>query len=160
MDAAGADVVDLQLPDFELFQDGRKQRLVFVEPRQQARPSGDSGPDGARTGITPGRRIVIIVDDLHMTFDGVARVRDELLAAVVTNLRPLDQVMIVGTRAAIERRILLLTSWFSATNYRRSIGRRPYPTKSLILTKGASDAGRLSQARTPSKSTLARARSA
>ncbi|HMI30637.1 MAG TPA: hypothetical protein VK527_02790, partial [Candidatus Limnocylindrales bacterium] len=99
LDAKGNAIRDLMPSDFELRQDGKQRPVVFAEFRQVA-DLGQAGHDAdARIGIASGgRRLVIVVDDMRMSFENVVRVRQDLLAALVRNSLPDDQMMIVGTR--------------------------------------------------------------
>jgi VWFA-related protein len=99
VDANGGPVPDLLLSDFELLQDGRRQHLLFAQFRgHEPAYRGGSKPETPSEKPSSGRLVVIIVDDLGMTFDSVARVRAELMSAVSQSLAPDDQAMIVGSR--------------------------------------------------------------
>ena len=105
-DARGRHVTDLSAEDFEVYQDGRLQRVTTFayvrgsSPREnaahlptapvRARPLA---PDQVR------RTIAIIVDDLGLSFESMARARDVLRAFVDKQMQPGDLVAIIRTGA-------------------------------------------------------------
>jgi VWFA-related protein len=111
-DSQGLPVTDLTATDFAVFQDGKRQSLQFVEFRPGSWQSAPRpGPSKAAT-LSPGepqrarndgpeaigRRLLFLVDDFHMEFDSVARVREALSKIAADGLLPDDQVLIMGTR--------------------------------------------------------------
>ena len=108
-DANGAPVTDLQRDDFELFQDGTRQRIQFAEfhreapPRTTApNPAGDLPSDrGAAPHVR--RQIVFLVDDRQMDFDSVERTRLALSRFVDEELGSRDMAAIVGTHSVRSR---------------------------------------------------------
>ena len=114
-DRRGEVVRDLTATDFEVFQDGKRQKVTlaqFVPVTRAAAPPRDSG---ARVVPAPGameaagvpapsiareqvrRTIVVVVDDLGLSVEGVTNIRQALRAFVDTGLLPTDLVAIVRT---------------------------------------------------------------
>ena len=107
LDAKGNAIRDLTPSDFELRQDGKRQPVVFAEFRQVADLGHAAHDADARIGIpSGGHRLVIVVDDMRMSFESVVRVRQDLLAALLRKSLPDDQMMIVGTRGGARNRCL------------------------------------------------------
>lgn len=110
-DENGVPVSDLKVTDFEVLQDGKRQRVQFAAYRDgdvpAARatamsaaepPSHDSRVGAAPSAIAAGRRLLFVIDDLHMGFDSIAYVREDLTKVVDEGLQAGDQVRIIGTR--------------------------------------------------------------
>ena len=97
--AVGADgrfVDDLTLADFDLAEDGTPHvidaiSLVGREPPDE--------PRAAATTRSAGRRIIWIIDDLHLSPGALTRARDGLLASIRSDLRPGDVGGLVRTEA-------------------------------------------------------------
>jgi len=109
-DERGRHVTDLTGADFELLQDGRPQtistfsyvRLGAAEGAAEAatRPSGP-GPTRALAPHEIRRTIALIVDDLGLGVEGIARVRTALQRFLDTQMRPGDLVAILRTGAGM-----------------------------------------------------------
>jgi VWFA-related protein len=112
-DANGHPVPNLQASDFEVFQDGKRQRVQFADFRPAGSSSTSTGEsstspglaatpasrgDAAPTSETAARRLVFVVDEVQMSFESVAYARKALEAIVDGGLHANDQVMIVGSR--------------------------------------------------------------
>ncbi|HEX9188857.1 MAG TPA: VWA domain-containing protein [Vicinamibacteria bacterium] len=99
----------LRREDFAVFEDGRPQQIVqfqaFARPRPGS-PAGATPPPGAAEGeegseeLLPARYVVLVIDDVHLEFDGLARVRRALERFLDEDLRPEDQVALVTTSGA------------------------------------------------------------
>jgi VWFA-related protein len=100
-DAAGQAIIGLHPANFTIFQDGQPQAIRFAEFHPGRAGKAPRSPDRSMAGLdagSSGRRLVFIVDDLHMDFDSVVRVREALATYVNDSLMPGDQLMITGTR--------------------------------------------------------------
>ena len=99
----------LRREDFAVFEDGKPQTIVqfqaFARParrsrRRRLRPS----PPGTwrREGEPqlPARYVVLVIDDVHMEFESLVRVRKALERFLDEDLRPEDQVALVTTSGA------------------------------------------------------------
>jgi VWFA-related protein len=109
-------VPDLKLDDFEVFENGRKQNLQFVEFIRTEGPRGDGANASAKTprGVDPSiphdlstprdltlkdvRRVMaFVVDDVTIPSEDMPRVRDTLSAFVDHKMQDGDLVAIVRT---------------------------------------------------------------
>lgn len=100
----GKQVPNLKLEDFELREDGRIQQItnfafISVNP-SPTKPS--TGTTSASTSTPPlpsevKRTVAIVVDDLGMSFESMANLRQYLRKFVSESLRPNDLVAIVRT---------------------------------------------------------------
>lgn len=109
----GKQVDDLTPEEFEIYENGRRQIITsFAYASNSTRvsdsaSSGSSGltsPDpevpGPPKPIGPrqvGRTMAIVIDDLGMSFDSVARVRDQLAKFINDKLEPTDLVAVIRT---------------------------------------------------------------
>jgi len=111
----GKQVTDLKPEDFELFEDGRRQTITnftYVSTSGRVRQTSSSGSLIARSpaevsdasvAVKPitaeqvGRTMAIVVDDLGMSFDALARTRTQLIKFINDNLSPTDLVAIIRT---------------------------------------------------------------
>lgn len=109
----GKQVTDLKPEDFEIFEDGRRQSItnftyVANETRRNYTTSSGSltTTPTEREGPTPpkpidprevGRTVAIVVDDLGMSFESMARVRKALSSFITKKLEPADLVAIIRT---------------------------------------------------------------
>src|SRR3954471_11594913 len=99
VDASGHPIADLLPSDFEVRQAGKQRPVLFAEFRRLADLNKSLQPTTSQIGsASGGRRIVVVVDDLRMSFESVVRVRNELFAALRANAAADDQMMVVGTR--------------------------------------------------------------
>ena len=111
----GKQVTDLKPEDFEIFEDGRRQTITnfaYVSTSGQVRHTTSSGSLIARspdkvsdapvaakpiTAEQVGRTMAIVVDDLGMSFEAVARTQTKLTKFISENLSPTDLVAIIRT---------------------------------------------------------------
>lgn len=107
-DQRGRHVPDLGIRDFEVFQDGRRQRistLAYVPADDSSLPtSGAATPPGIVRSPTANevrRTIAIVVDDLGLSFESTYRVRETLRKFVDREVRPGDLVAILRTGAGM-----------------------------------------------------------
>jgi VWFA-related protein len=101
----------LRREDFAVFEDGQPQPIVqfqaFARP-QPGSPAAASPPvaaepagtDEAIEDLLPARYVVLAIDDLHMEFESLTRVRKALTRFLDEDLRPEDQVALVTTSGA------------------------------------------------------------
>jgi len=115
-DQHGRQITDLKPEDFELFEDTRRQRITNFS-YVNAQPSvGEATvptrPNPSVPNTTPStpvrlrpdqvrRTIALVVDDLGMSFESVAAVRDSLKKFVDEQMQPGDLVAILRTGAGI-----------------------------------------------------------
>jgi VWFA-related protein len=111
-DNQGRHVTDLTAADFEILQNGRLQTLSAFTYVNAAAPGAASHPSvGARplafgptAPLAPGkvqRTIAIVVDDLGLSFEGTARVREVLRQFIERDVQPGDLVAILRTGAGM-----------------------------------------------------------
>jgi VWFA-related protein len=105
-DKRGRHVSDLTAEDFEVFQDGRPQRITtfaYVRgpaPATTAVPAGAPlGPSRPLTADRVRRTIAIVVDDLGLSFESTARIRDVLRGFLDKQMQQGDLVAIIRTGA-------------------------------------------------------------
>jgi VWFA-related protein len=104
-DSRGRHVPDLTAADFEVFQDGRPQRIsTFAYVRgapaaTTAAPPVPLGPSRPLTADRVRRTIAIVVDDLGLSFESMARIRDVLRGFLDKQMQPGDLVAIIRTGA-------------------------------------------------------------
>jgi VWFA-related protein len=99
----------LELKDFSVFEDGKPQPIVqfqsFTRPARGVPtppvpvPPGGLEADEAEE-LLPARYAVLVIDDVHIEFSGLARVRKALERFIQEDLRPEDQVALVTTSGA------------------------------------------------------------
>lgn len=112
-DRDGLTVSDLTADDFEVRQDGKRQKVTFAQfvPVLTGAALPPSAPSaGSRTGalVTPPvakredvqRTIAVVVDDLGLSFESVQNTQRALHAFVDRELRPTDLVALVRTGGA------------------------------------------------------------
>jgi len=99
----------LKREDFAVFEDGKPQEIVqfqsFTRPaRGVPTPPAPEPPAGAEADeaeeLLPARYAVLVIDDVHMEFSSLARVRKALARFLDEDLRPEDQVALVTTSGA------------------------------------------------------------
>ena len=101
----------LQKEDFVVLEDGRPQPIVQFHAF--ARPAAAPPPVAPATGqppapvaeeegedLLPSRYVVLAIDDVHMGFESLVRVRKALRRFLMEDLRPEDQVALVTTSGA------------------------------------------------------------
>ena len=110
----GKQLTDLKPEEFEIFEDGRRQEITnfsYVANEKRIDHSAASGslaatsPRPAEGSLPPrpitreqvGRTMAIVVDDLGMSFESMARVRAQLSKFVNEKLEPTDLVAIIRT---------------------------------------------------------------
>lgn len=110
----GKQVTDLKPEELEIFEDNKRQEITnfsYVSNSNRVDYSASSGSltsastGGAPTPITPkpitrehvGRTMAIVVDDLGMSFDSMARVRSQLSKFISEKLDPTALVAIIRT---------------------------------------------------------------
>lgn len=108
-------VTDLKAGDFEVLQDGKPQKITnfsFISLRPKAAPVAVAPPSAQKgKGVAPPpvivrpenarRMLALVVDDLGLSFDSVARVRGALKKFVDNEMQPGDLVAIVRTGAGM-----------------------------------------------------------
>jgi len=99
---------NLRPEDFAVLEDGVKQEIVqfqaFARPGTETTPPppvpapGETAVRPVATGDDlPARYIVLVIDDVHMEYDSLARVRKTLERFLEEDLKPEDQVALVTT---------------------------------------------------------------
>lgn len=113
-DSHGNPVTNLTSDDFEILQDGKRQHITnfsYISTAEAAMPHAQPKP-AAKKGAPPvppakvkpediRRTIALVVDDLGLSFDSMARVRQSLKKFVDTEMQPGDLVAIIRTGAGI-----------------------------------------------------------
>lgn len=111
-DKEGRFVNNLRREQFELLVDGKPQPITFFEQvkagsaseeTQLAVARGKGTPQGTEV-VTPldrGRTIFFFVDDVHMAFDSLIRLRKTLLHFIDREMRQNDQVAIVSANGQV-----------------------------------------------------------
>lgn len=117
-DSSGKPVTDLTADDFEILQDGKRQRITnfsyvsTVSARAAGAAAVSAAPARAKRGAPPvpparikpediRRTVALVVDDLGLSFDSIARVRSSLRKFVDTEMQPGDLVAIIRTGAGM-----------------------------------------------------------
>jgi len=115
-DARDRPVTDLRAEDFEIYQDGRKQKItnfayVTAPPAAPAAPAARPAR-GAERSAAPAptvrlrredirRTVALVVDDLGLSFESTAHVQDSLKKFVDEQMQPGDLVGIIRTGAGM-----------------------------------------------------------
>jgi len=112
-DAQGRHVPDLTAGDFEVLQDGKPQTISLVNyVSLDSTPAGSVGSVAGARPSGPGptrplapheirRTIALVVDDLGLSFESIARVRTLLRRFLDTQIQPGDLVAILRTGAGM-----------------------------------------------------------
>jgi VWFA-related protein len=114
-DQRGKQVTDLKPEDFEIFEDNRRQRITnfsYVTAQPAAGEAAVSSSTRTNLNVPPGppislrreqvrRTIALVVDDLGMSFESIAQVRESLKKFVDQQMQPGDLVAIVRTGAGM-----------------------------------------------------------
>jgi VWFA-related protein len=114
-DSTGHQVTNLRAGDFEVLEDGRPQkisactyvRIGDASPHRAAvlTPSGQSvPPESSASRAKPEqvrRTVVLLVDDLGLSFESVARVRRALRKFVDVQMQSGDLVAVIRTRGGV-----------------------------------------------------------
>jgi len=114
-DNKGRFVTDLRAEDFEVFEDGRPQKITnfsYIDLKPNADISKETKPDRAEResiGVPPvrlraedvRRTIALVVDDFESSFESVAIIRKALKKFVDEQMEPGDIVAIIRTGAGV-----------------------------------------------------------
>jgi VWFA-related protein len=112
-DKQGHSVTDLTPADFVVKEGGHEREITHLSyvrlapptaPSATKPPPGPAPSPGAEPAPSPrvrGRMITIVVDDINVSFEGLARVRDALDHYIDTGLAPGDRVAILRTGGGI-----------------------------------------------------------
>jgi VWFA-related protein len=108
-DSHGNPVENLTADDFEILQDGRPQKItnfsfVSTKPKPQPRPAKGKPippPPFLPKPSEIHRTIALVVDDLGLSFESIARVRGSLKKFVDTQVQPGDLVAVIRTGAGM-----------------------------------------------------------
>ncbi len=108
----GKQVTDLSAEDFDLFEDGKPQKIThfsYVSNVPSASPTQTAAPpvkkDAIAAPVAPAvarpndvrRTMALVIDDLGMSFDSVSRVRKQARKFIDEKLQPNDLVAIIRT---------------------------------------------------------------
>jgi VWFA-related protein len=98
-------IADLKRDDFVILEEGKPQPIVqfqaFTRPVKSAAPTAaPAEQDEAEEQLLPARYVVLVIDDVHMEFDSLARLQKAMSQFIKTDLRPEDQVALVTTSGA------------------------------------------------------------
>ena len=101
-------VTDLQPSDFEITDDGQRQAIVTFIPPGRVQATKVAPPAGAPAAVSQegaaqaaaGRRVVVVLDDLHVAAPNTLKVADSVRSFVNTVLSPADSVAVVVTSGA------------------------------------------------------------
>jgi hypothetical protein len=112
-DSKGRYVTDLTTDDFEVLEDGRPQTITYFSyvriASETPRPAPPPGPEILPLPLPPAaplrpedvrRTIVLMVDDLGLSFESMARVRSALRTFVDEQMQPGDLVAVCRTGSA------------------------------------------------------------
>jgi VWFA-related protein len=102
-DSHGKPVADLKAGDFQILQDGKAQNIRNFAYISTGAVAGAPAPTPP-TALKPSqvrRAIALVVDDLGLSFESVARVRNSLRKFVGQQMRPGDLVAIIRTGAGM-----------------------------------------------------------
>jgi len=106
-DAQGHAIRDLEVKDFEVLQDGKGQTIttfsyVNAPPPIALKPGipAPANPNKVRVADVH-RTVALVVDDLGLSFESTARVRQALKHYVDTELQPGDLVAVLRTGAGV-----------------------------------------------------------
>ena len=114
-DKQGKPVTDLGSSDFEIYEDGRKQHITnfsYVATQPEPTPATSKSEARSKTPLPPGpptrlrpdqvrRTIALVVDDLGLSFESTAAVKDALKKFVDQQMQPGDLVAIIRTGAGM-----------------------------------------------------------
>lgn len=113
-DDKGRQVTDLKAEDFEVYEDGRRQHIsnfnYVASPSASAPPpapadkANKNAPPAPPVNLRPEqvrRTIALVVDDLGLSFESTAQLRDSLKKFVNEQMQPGDLVAIIRTGAGM-----------------------------------------------------------
>ena len=111
-DADGRPVRGLRLEDFQLLEDGKPQRLTHFAaagPAPSLSPGDLPPPDRAEPEPPAGapRRIVIVVDDLHIALRGLDDAKTALRRLLDEGTSPEDELALVTTSGGVVHQLTL-----------------------------------------------------
>ncbi len=109
-DKTGKQVTDLRPDEFEILEDGRPQAITnfsYIDTGSEAASRPASPPAGDAPMVAPvrlrpeqvRRTIILVADDLGLSFESTVRVRDSMRKFVNEKLQPGDLVAITRTGA-------------------------------------------------------------
>jgi VWFA-related protein len=106
-DRQGRHVTDLGPADFDVRVDGQPREITHVSYvslvalSRTERPPAEAGttavPSDAASDMRRGRAITLVIDDLHVSYEGMSRVREALHRYVDERLASGDRVAILRT---------------------------------------------------------------
>ena len=107
-DKRGHASAGLKREDFAVLEDGKPQPIVqfqaFARPApvtpSVAGPATAAAEEDEAEDLLPARYVVLAIDDVHMEFESLSRVRKALGRFLDEDLRPEDQVALVTTSGA------------------------------------------------------------
>lgn len=109
----GKQVKDLKAEDFDIFEDGKRQTItqfsyvstISANPTEASRTNSafpDKSTFSAPTALNGARRtIAFVVDDLGMSFESMARMRDRLRKLIQTQVTGNDLVAVMRTGGGV-----------------------------------------------------------
>src|SRR5262249_41072027 len=109
-DSKGKPVTDLTADDFEILQDGKRQKITKFSYISTALPTPTTvapkppGPPPPPVRLRPSqvrRTIALVVDDLGLSFESTAQIRSALKKFVDQQMQPGDLVAIIRTGAGM-----------------------------------------------------------
>ena len=106
-DRQGRQVTDLRPADFRVREGGKEQKILHCSYVALAAPaSPDSSPaaragDSAPIARAAGRTITLVVDDNHISWEGMIRLRHALHRYIDERLAPGDRVVILRTGGSV-----------------------------------------------------------
>jgi VWFA-related protein len=147
----GKQVIDLKAQDFEIFEDGRPQKITNFSYISNILPTAGTSPKTKphssakdRTPIIPARvrpddvrrTVALIVDDLGMSFESVNQARRQVRKLLTEQLEPNDLVAIIRTGSDVgalqqfttDRRLLMSALDRLRWNHCSRAGLNTFPT--------------------------------
>jgi VWFA-related protein len=120
-DSKGKPVTDLKKEDFVILQDGKPQvitNFAYIStkegvvrtsapakkapaPKKGLPPPPPPMPFNRNSGATPRRTVALVVDDLGLSFESIARVRGSIKKYVDQEMQPGDLVAVIRTGAGM-----------------------------------------------------------
>jgi VWFA-related protein len=140
IDSKGRQVPDLTAADFSLYADGKIQKItnfsyVAVSPQATPLPAAKAvakdptlapPPDANIRREDVRRTIVLMVDDLNLSFESLAFVRFSLLKFIDRQMQPGDLIAIRKTGAKPVHRMFMKTRRISADRMRLPLTPLPF----------------------------------
>jgi VWFA-related protein len=100
-DRAGRPVTDLVAEDFLLLEDGRPQPLTHFQAPSAGGPAAAAAPEARATAPAAGRRVVLAVDDLHLSPGSLERAKAALKRFISEQASDEDELALVTTSASV-----------------------------------------------------------